>query len=53
MNWFDDKLKEIEETNEFKFEAALLEFEETLAKDLKPMPPEFSEAVSKCFWKFF
>lgn len=49
--WFKSKLDEFEGDREFEFEKALLEFEENLAKNIKPMPPEFAESVSKHFWE--
>jgi len=49
MTWFDDKIKQFEGDPEFEFEKALLEFEETLVRNIKPMPPEFIETVDKLF----
>ena len=51
MTWFKDKMDKLKDDMEFKFEQCLLEFEENLAKNCKPMPPEFAEAVSKHFWE--
>ena len=51
MDWFQEKLKQFEGDPEFEFEKALLEFEERLAKNIKPMPPEFAEIISKHFWE--
>lgn len=53
MTWFEDQTKDLEGTPLFEFEKALLEFEETLARNIKPMPREFSEAVDKHFWELF
>ena len=49
--WFKEKLRQFEGTPEYEFEKALLEFEEKLAKNIKPMPNEFAETVSKHFWE--
>ncbi len=51
MNWFKAMLKEFEGDREYEFEKALLEFEENLARNIKPMPPEFADVVSKHFWE--
>jgi len=51
MTWFKDKIKKFEGDPEFEFEKALSEFAETLARNIKPMPPEFEETVSKHFWE--
>jgi hypothetical protein len=51
--WFKEKLDAFKGDAEFEFEGALLEFEERLARNIKPMPPEFAEVVSKHFWELF
>jgi len=53
MTWFEEKIKELEGDPRFEFEKALLNFEEALARNIKPMPPEFSESVDKIFWELF
>ena len=53
MTWFEEQIKKLEGNPIFEFEKALLDFEETLARKIKPMPPEFARAVDKHFWELF
>jgi hypothetical protein len=53
MTWIEDEIKKLKGDPRFEFEKALLDFEEALACNIKPMPPEFSRAVDKHFWELF
>jgi hypothetical protein len=51
MTWFEKQVKLVEGTPEYEFEKALYEFEEALCRNIKQIPPEFSQAVTKHFWE--
>jgi len=51
--WIENKLKELKGDPGFAFEAAILAFEEELAKHQITMPPEFAELIEKHFWELF